>query len=404
MNIPNSAKEMEHVGTWLRYLQSDEESCKKAIEEKKRELEEYDQLKAKVSDLTKRLEKSVFIPVSKMAFIPGTLDHTNEFYTMIGDNTFVKKSSYRTVELLNRRTDLIKTDIKEMEEQLKLVEQRIEFAEQLTFSSNEIEIREPYDETKETPASKRRKHDVSVHEYKEMMSRLDELEQEENENDELNQPVELTTTEVDTEEDKSFNEEIDIENMQTPKGVPRKDFERLLRYMNTQDVENSNSDEDETDSDDRSCSSASEEEQQSDLIEVQEVELQKPKLKILSNISPSVEPSVVSQSSVQPTTKQTPPRRKSVQFNDSPLGPVTSSSTATETPHSILRQTDHVPRVDWQAVEAMNRRDQKLILPESKDAIVGMIVERDPLAVLPERPNEEPNKKVSKFKKERTAN
>lgn len=38
-----------------------------------------------------------------MAFLPGTLDRTNEFYTMIGDNHFVKKSSFRTVELLDRR-------------------------------------------------------------------------------------------------------------------------------------------------------------------------------------------------------------------------------------------------------------------------------------------------------------
>ncbi|KAI6210828.1 hypothetical protein M3Y96_00369400 [Aphelenchoides besseyi] len=379
-------------------LHQDKENTKKAIEEKKRELDEYDQLKTKVSDLTKRLEKSIFIPVGKMAFIPGTLDHTNEFYTMIGDNTFVKKSSHRTVELLNRRTDLVKKDLKEMQEQLKLVEQRIEFAENLVTSSNEIEIREPYDETKETPASKRRKHD-------EIMSRLDELEREENENGELAQPAELTATEVDGEEDKPFDEEIDIENMRTPKGVPRKDFERLLTYLNAQDVESSNSEEDATDSDDRSYSSASEEEQQDNLINVQKVELQKSELKITSKISSSDDPPVVSQSSVQQTTKQTPQRRKSVQFNDSPLGPATSSSTTTtEAPHSILRQTDHVPRVDWQAVEAMNRRDQKLILPESKDAVMGIIVERDPLAVLPERPTEEPNKKVSKFKKERTAN
>jgi prefoldin subunit 5 len=53
--------------------------------------------------LTKKLEKNVFVSIGRMAFLPGTLDHTNEFYTLVGDNTVIKKSSFRTLELLGRR-------------------------------------------------------------------------------------------------------------------------------------------------------------------------------------------------------------------------------------------------------------------------------------------------------------
>lgn len=75
-----------------------------------------------------------------------------------------------------------------------------------------------------------------------------------------------------------------------------------------------------------------------------------------------------------------------------------------EPSQSILKRTDHVPRVDRQAVEAMDRRDETVILPESKAAFKGPIKERDPMAMLPSQPStsQQPStSKVSKFKAQR---
>lgn len=73
---------------------------------------------------------------------------------------------------------------------------------------------------------------------------------------------------------------------------------------------------------------------------------------------------------------------------------------------SILKHTDHVPRIDRQAVEAMNRRENTQILPESTTAIKEAIVERDPLGVFQKDPVTNSNQptvtqKQSRFKVQR---
>jgi hypothetical protein len=93
--------------------------------------------------------------------------------------------------------------------------------------------------------------------------------------------------------------------------------------------------------------------------------------------------------------------KKGVRFSETPIeAPITSKEHIHAEPKPILRHTDHVPRVDRQAVEAMDRRDQTIILPESKGAFKGDIVEHDLLAVLPQRGNGS-GQKVSKFKAQR---
>lgn len=99
--------------------------------------------------------------------------------------------------------------------------------------------------------------------------------------------------------------------------------------------------------------------------------------------------------------------KKGVRFNDDTLGPANSSPLIKEIidvkpPQPILKHTDHVPRVDQQAIDAMNRRDQTIILPESTAAFKGQVVERDPLAVLPTLPQQSSTgQKQSKFKAQR---
>jgi hypothetical protein len=100
--------------------------------------------------------------------------------------------------------------------------------------------------------------------------------------------------------------------------------------------------------------------------------------------------------------------KKGVRFDDKPLESANSTPLIQEIPmvdpsQSILKQTDHVPRVDRQAVEAMNKREQIIILPESKDAFSGPIVERDPSATIPTTSQQQTtfNQKQSQFKVQR---
>jgi hypothetical protein len=101
--------------------------------------------------------------------------------------------------------------------------------------------------------------------------------------------------------------------------------------------------------------------------------------------------------------------KKGVRFSDDTLGPSNSSPLIQEisdfkAPQPILKHTDHVPRIDQQAIEAMNRREQTLILPESKVALKGTIVERDPMAMLDQPQSSSTNQKQSKFKSQRKNN
>lgn len=100
-------------------------------------------------------------------------------------------------------------------------------------------------------------------------------------------------------------------------------------------------------------------------------------------------------------------KKKGIRFSEEPLesansAPLIQEIPAVEVPQSILKSTGHVPRVDWQAVEAMDRRNQTVILPESVEAFKGPIVERDPLAILPtQSSSSSTNKRESKFKSNR---
>lgn len=99
--------------------------------------------------------------------------------------------------------------------------------------------------------------------------------------------------------------------------------------------------------------------------------------------------------------------KKGVRFNDDTLGPANLSPLIKEIievkpPQPILKHTDHIPRVDQQAIDAMNKRDQAVILPESRVAFKGTIVERDPLITLKDLPQQpSTSQKQSKFKSQR---
>lgn len=124
----------------------------------------------------------------------------------------------------------------------------------------------------------------------------------------------------------------------------------------------------------------------------------------------------VAKESVTIVKKPTPPNivkesKKGVRFSNTPLESANSLPLIQEipmdesAPQSILKHTDHVPRIDRQAVEVMDRRNQTVVLPESKAAFRGPIVERDPLAMLdkPSTSEQQPTtaQKQSKFKTQR---
>uniref|UniRef100_A0A1I7W6D7 Prefoldin subunit 5 n=1 Tax=Heterorhabditis bacteriophora TaxID=37862 RepID=A0A1I7W6D7_HETBA len=141
------------------------------IFEKRRELKEYDALMKRLTDLPKKLQHHAMVPFGSAGFMPGKIVRTNEVMMLVGDGYFVEKSCHEANEALLRRTKAIEKIIDDCEADKKLVKQQMDFAERLfshvrfflkfshvftqcnfifqKHNSDEVEIREEFDEEKE---------------------------------------------------------------------------------------------------------------------------------------------------------------------------------------------------------------------------------------------------------------
>ncbi|CBK23202.2 uncharacterized protein [Blastocystis hominis] len=75
-----------------------------------------------VDALHEKLSQKVMIPVGPLAFMEGSLIHTNEFMCSLGKDYFVWKSAKGTTELLQRRKEYIEGKMKGVDDQLKKLE------------------------------------------------------------------------------------------------------------------------------------------------------------------------------------------------------------------------------------------------------------------------------------------
>uniref|UniRef100_A0A0K0CTS2 F-box domain-containing protein n=1 Tax=Angiostrongylus cantonensis TaxID=6313 RepID=A0A0K0CTS2_ANGCA len=155
---------------------------KSRFDAKQRELEEYDSLIHCLEELPKKRERAIMCPVGSVGFLPATIVHTNEVLVGLGDGYFIDTTAFDAIEILKRRKTVIDKNISDLHQYENIIIQQMEFAKQLfDNNSDEVEIREEYDEAKENELRSM----WIISKLADMMKRLEELELQEMRNAEL---------------------------------------------------------------------------------------------------------------------------------------------------------------------------------------------------------------------------
>jgi len=204
----------EHIAAFNRARTSEyltvEENCRKL----NKFIEDYEAVKSSLTSLSEKCRHPVMVPFGNVAFMSGSVVHTNDVLVLLGDNWFVEQSSKQTVEMLNRRIAALQTQADQLETRLQQIKTELSYAKDLAEeSSNTVEIVEPYDEEFEESWKMQRKCskemkdsepvDVSdlaradSTDYEQIWRRLEQLEEEEAEEQEGDDDVEAEEGEVD---------------------------------------------------------------------------------------------------------------------------------------------------------------------------------------------------------------
>jgi prefoldin subunit 5 len=122
-----------------KYANAEIHKCDELIIEQEKQLEGYKNLRKKVSDFPKLLRREDWLPINDYAFIRGTYDNTNKFYTLLGSQYFAERSSVQTVEFIDRRIKGINNIKEGYEKQKELAKSRLDFAENL-FNQEKSDI------------------------------------------------------------------------------------------------------------------------------------------------------------------------------------------------------------------------------------------------------------------------
>ncbi|CAG8463866.1 9229_t:CDS:2 [Paraglomus brasilianum] len=81
-------------------------------------LTDYENLQKTLKTLDEETEYKAMVPIGKMAFMPGKIVHTNEILVLLGDNWFAERSAKQAIEIIERRLELVKKTIDDLEVQL----------------------------------------------------------------------------------------------------------------------------------------------------------------------------------------------------------------------------------------------------------------------------------------------
>lgn len=207
----------------LKHIQRLEEEQKFALIETNKKLEQwetfrsdYEALKERLSTLPDKTTQDVMVPFGSLAFMPGKLVHTNEILVLLGDNWFVERSAKQAAEIVGRRINTVEQQIKELQAQKHLLEPRLEFTKNLaggSISGDYFEIAEEFDPEKEKLWREEHKRSVQRQRKKEKIERkaeeknstltddeiwkrLDDLERQEAEGQELQRIQDLDPPDV----------------------------------------------------------------------------------------------------------------------------------------------------------------------------------------------------------------
>lgn len=151
-------------------------------------IDECDKLIELVQDLPKRTSWKAAIPFGSKAFFLGRIKHTNELMVHLGDDYFVDRSAFETVQIIQKRKDFAQNSAEEIEGIIREMEAREQvIAGKDAGEDAPFEIREEYDEAihakpqtqkKSVTFAKDVQRDIEEAdvEHDQLMKRLEELE------------------------------------------------------------------------------------------------------------------------------------------------------------------------------------------------------------------------------------
>ncbi|XP_049353105.1 uncharacterized protein LOC125817600 [Solanum verrucosum] len=157
-----------------------------------------------VQRLPDELHHDIMVPFGKAAFFPGRLIHTNEFLVLLGEGHYAERTAKQTVEILNRRGKALEVQVESVKALMQDLKAEASFFDATASEAAEglVEIREDYIEEispkeasmigiveTELPISSQAEDvsHVKDEEYDRILSRLAELEKEEEEAENVNQ-------------------------------------------------------------------------------------------------------------------------------------------------------------------------------------------------------------------------
>jgi len=189
----------QHIETFSKVRTSEyltvEENCQKL----NKYIADYEAVKLSLMSLSEKCKHPVMVPFGSVAFMSGSLVHTNDVLVLLGDNWFVEQSAKQTVDILGRRIEVLQTQVDKLQTRMQQIKTELSYAKDFAEeSSDTVEIVEPYDEQVEQDW--RTQHEASVRkcrkemkesnkesdvqseartEYEQIWHRLEQLEQEE---------------------------------------------------------------------------------------------------------------------------------------------------------------------------------------------------------------------------------
>ncbi|KAH6780968.1 hypothetical protein C2S52_012205 [Perilla frutescens var. hirtella] len=146
---------------------------------------------------------NIMVPFGKAAFFPGRMTNPNKFLVLLGESYFAERSAKQTVEILERRSNTLETQIDSLNAIIDDLKLEASFFDNTARESAEglVEIREDYIEevpSGTSPNSGKKSDSVPLlevdngkaaiedEEYAHIFSRMTELEKEEEEAEEAN--------------------------------------------------------------------------------------------------------------------------------------------------------------------------------------------------------------------------
>uniref|UniRef100_A0A914E6V8 Unconventional prefoldin RPB5 interactor n=1 Tax=Acrobeloides nanus TaxID=290746 RepID=A0A914E6V8_9BILA len=398
------------------------EKYNQIIGEKTKEIEEYQRLKSELTEMSKKLHHEILAPIGSIGCVKAQVNNPNEIFVFLGENYFVERNSFQTIEIIDRRIKAFTEFIQNLEKQKENMQRLLNMTTNvLAETDGQIEIWEPYDETSSKKTKKFAQKDKRVHvgkevqgpkkvsdkEFQALMNRLDELEMLEdasyNENSIKNMRKNIQNAVIEQKE----------EEVQRPKNVSDEEFQTLMNRLDElemlEDEENSESEEDE-DVPETSQNVPS----HSMKLESRILERTLGTLNALAEQHTELDLDSDDSLPVKKLPAEKPKLKRKVSFAKQITSDQVQEKDPPEVlnlhaPKSILRNKDKKSPINEDLVQEMSQRDVKKIVSMNDQVFSGIIKEKNTTifedsttSALEMQPaTQEIRPKVSKFKAER---